>query len=170
MSTVITDAQCQAFIRHLREALPAVAGTLLVLEPGGAARTIEVAVQGTPVRFSFKFATQTPPRCCINLRPFSTRHAGETAEQKARFTAWVEQHYGCAPKAPEQAPYFKPFGHPPRHADGKTSDVFFDLGPDLSPTRPTPVQQCPEFPGLAEGLSVPLTLLEAMQRILPRLR
>ena len=172
MSVSINDDQYSAFVLGITGALPIAPARLLWLgyraayaDHGG---VIEAAVRGTPVRLSFKFSETHPPRCCINLRPYSEK-LGKGGDCKNDFVAWVKRQYG----EDVDKCYFKPFGHVPDSVDGdcgKTKDIFFDLGDEISLARVAEVKSCPEFPALGRDVVVKLTLIEAVSRILQRLR
>lgn len=178
MSVSIDDDQYSAFVLGVTGALPITPARLLWLGYGAAyadhGGVIEAAVRGTPVRLSFKFSETHPPRCCINLRPYSEK-LGDGGDCKDGFMAWVKRQYGenAAIQVPSGKCYFKPFGHAPGSVDGdrgKTKYIFFDLGDEISLARVAEVKSCPEFPALGQDVVVKLTLIEAVSRILQRLR
>lgn len=179
MSVSINDDQYSAFVLGVTGALPVAPARLLWLGYGAAyadhGGVIEAAVRGTPVRFSFKFSENLSPRCRINLRPYSEKLGGDGYDCKERFEAWIKSQYGKAVelKSRNNAFYFKPFGHAPGSAGNtraNTIDTFFDLGDEISLARVAEVKSCPEFPALGRDVVVKLTLIEAVSRILQRLR
>lgn len=135
---------------------------------------IEAAIRDTPVRLSFKFSSKLPLKCCINLRPY-WEALGDAGLKKA-FETWVKAQYGDNAKISnvEDKPYFKPYGHPPETESTNTQDVFFKIGTvagdDICLTSTAKVKSCSEFPALKDGITVQLTLIEAVNRILQRLR
>ncbi|GAB2948467.1 hypothetical protein [Aquaspirillum soli] len=169
----ITDSQYRSFVLGLTGALPLSPNQLLWLGHGSGYYAdpwvIEAAVRDTPVRLSFKFKDNEQLSCCINLRPYAER-LGETQPEDVAFAQWVHQQYAKEVRANTPAAYFKPFGHPPDSKEGKTVDTFFKLGPEMCLTHLAEVKSCPEFAHLGSGTVVQLTLVEAVSRILQRLR
>lgn len=172
----LNPIQYSAFITGITGALPILPTQLIWLGQGPAYAdhwVIEAAVRNTPVRLSFKFKKNLPIRCCINLRPYSLNFGEAKPALVQGFCQWVQDHYSQAVKANDPAPYFKPFGHQPNPVNGqpaRTIDTFFELNNGMCLTRLPTVKSCPEFPQLGSSIVVKLTLVEAVSRILQRLR
>lgn len=137
---------------------------------------VEAAIRDTPVRLSFKLSKTSPLKCCINLRPYSAELGDSGLQTQEIFNAWVRAQYGNSAQIRVLAgkSYFKPYGHPTKNDEKNTQDVFFEIGTvaetDICLTRTAEVKSCPEFHALKDGVTVQLTLIEAVNRILQRLR
>lgn len=167
----INNEQYRAFVLGVTDALPIAQTRLLWLGHGRSYAdpwVIEAAVQGTPVRLSFKFRQDVALRCCINLRPYAEDFGKRKSGQETIFSQWVHDHYGHNVKAANTAPYFKPFGYSP-NSTSRTVDTYFELGSEICLTHLTTVKFCPEFSKIGPDTVVQLTFIEAVSRILTAL-